>query len=181
MLAVFTFIKSLKSFILRFIYLFVRKKKSCATSRAISASLRNLEEFNWFWPQGGSIGQLTAFGATLCIKTPSVPVSGLVCLWFWCLYRRRLPLPPDSEPVHASGGPELREAEDGVRAVGAAHEEVCELAAVADAHPSLLHLYQHDPLHQNLPQTQMMTVIILWTLSPDTLPCLQEQSLHRPP
>lgn len=67
---------------------------------------------------------------------------------------------PDSEPIHASGRHELREAEDGVGAAGAAHQEVRQLAAVADAHPGLLHLHQHDPLHQNLPQTPMMTVHI---------------------
>lgn len=72
--------------------------------------------------------------------------------------------PPDSEPVDASGGHELWEAEDGVGAVGAAHQEVCQLAAVADAHPGLLHLHQHDPLHQNLPQTPMMNVSQSWTL-----------------
>lgn len=63
----------------------------------------------------------------------------------------------DSEPVNASGRPELWEAEDRVGATGAAHQEVGQLAAVADAHPSLLHLHQHDPLHPNLPPTPMMT------------------------
>lgn len=86
---------------------------------------------------------------------------------------------PDSEPVDASGRPELREAEDGVGATGAAHQEVRQLAPVADAHPGLLHLYQHDPLHQNLPQTPMMSAHHpeLLVLHP---PVFTEHQLHGP-
>lgn len=89
------------------------------------------------------------------------------------------PSSPDSEPVDASGRPELWEAEDRVRAAGAAHQEVRQLAAVADAHPGLLHLYQHDPLHPNLPPTPMMSVYNpeLLVLHP---PVFTEQLLHRP-
>lgn len=84
--------------------------------------------------------------------------SNSICVWVpppsvACSYSL-----PDPEPVHASGRRELWEAEDGVGATGAAHQEVSQLVAVADAHPGLLQLHQHDPLHQNLPPTAMMPV-----------------------
>lgn len=63
----------------------------------------------------------------------------------------------DPESIDASGGFELWEAEDGVGATGAAHQEVCQLAAVAHVDSSLLHLHQHDPLYTNLPEAPMMT------------------------
>lgn len=63
----------------------------------------------------------------------------------------------DSEPVYAAGRRQLWEAKDGVGAPGAARQEVGQLVPVADAHPCLLHLHQHDPLHPNLPQAQMMS------------------------
>lgn len=63
---------------------------------------------------------------------------------------------PDSESVHAAGRSELREAEDWIRATGAACEEICQLVALADAHISLIHLHQYDPVHPPFPQTQVM-------------------------
>lgn len=62
---------------------------------------------------------------------------------------------PDSGSLDAPGRHEPGEVEDRVGAFGAAHQEVHQLAAVADAHPGLLHLHQHDPLHPNLPQAPM--------------------------
>lgn len=63
---------------------------------------------------------------------------------------------PDSESVHAAGRSELREAEDWIRATGAACEEIRQLAPLADAHISLVYLHQYDPVHSPFPQTQVM-------------------------
>ncbi len=66
----------------------------------------------------------------------------------------------DSLSVFASGRRELREAEDWIGASGTAHQEIRQLVPVADANRRLLHVYQHDPLHKNIPATQMMLIII---------------------
>lgn len=63
---------------------------------------------------------------------------------------------PDSESVHAAGRSELREAEDRIGAAGAACKEISQLAPLADAHISLVHLHQYDPVHPHLSQTQVM-------------------------
>lgn len=99
---------------------------------------------SYICPLVGSIRQKKTFAGVLCHSSLYI----LCCVFLFLA---------DSEPVDASGRPELWEAEDRVGATGAAHQEVGQLAAVADAHPSLLHLHQHDPLHPNLPPTPMMT------------------------
>lgn len=63
---------------------------------------------------------------------------------------------PDSESVHAAGRSKLWEAEDRIRATGAACKEIRQLAPLADAYISLVHLHQYDLVHPHLSQTQVM-------------------------